>query len=159
MTTGFDWVHIPFLSPIESPVVISQIQTHTGADWVKTRHQSVTGTGFDIKMEEDGMDSGHNTEIFGFLALPAGLGSTGFLKYEAIATPTAVTHEPYQVDFTAGFETVPSVFGGMATYFGTDPSHTRLFRPATADSAMVYVEEETCTDAEVKPRCFFVQFS
>jgi hypothetical protein len=32
---GLEWAQAPFYSPIESPAVVTQVQTHTGGDWTK----------------------------------------------------------------------------------------------------------------------------
>ena len=82
-----------FDSPISNPVVISMIQTHTGGNWVKTRQRSVTPGGFQMKQEEDGMDAGHNTEVYGWMAVPAGVGDMFGAAYEAIVTPDVVTRK------------------------------------------------------------------
>ena len=84
---------MPTAGPIQNPTVVSQIQSHTGGDWFKTRHQAVTSAGFQIKQEEDGLDIGHNTEVYGWIALPKGTGSIGGLDYEAIVTPNTVTRK------------------------------------------------------------------
>ena len=47
-STGFDWLTVTFDRAVPNPVVISQIQSHTGGDWVKTRHQSISRTGFHV---------------------------------------------------------------------------------------------------------------
>jgi hypothetical protein len=60
-------VQAPFYSPIESPAVVTQVQTHTGGDWTKTRRQAVTNDGFRVKLEEDGVDTTHNQEMFGWM--------------------------------------------------------------------------------------------
>ena len=80
-----------FTNPITNPVVISQIQSHTGGDWVKTRHQGVNPNSFQVKQEEDGLDIGHNTEVYGWIAITKGSGDLGGLNYEAIVTPDVVT--------------------------------------------------------------------
>jgi hypothetical protein len=144
---GLEWVQAPFYSPIESPVVVTQVQTHTGGDWTKTRQQAVTNDGFQIKLEEDGADTTHNQEMFGWMAMSAGVGTVGGLRYEAIATPAAVTHEPYDIDFTQKFHS-PAIFGCIATYNGGDPAHLRQFSPLGNRGAQVFVEEDTCSDAE-----------
>ena len=82
-----------FTNPITNPVVISQIQSHSGGDWVKTRQKAVNTRGFQVKQEEDGLDIGHNTEVYGWIALPKGTGSIGGLDYEAIVTPNTVTRK------------------------------------------------------------------
>jgi len=137
-----------FDSPISNPVVISMIQTHTGGNWVKTRQRSVTPGGFQMKQEEDGMDAGHNTEVYGWIAVSSGAGSVGGSTFEAIVTADAVTHNPYTVSYSASFSQQPAVFGAMQTFDGGDPSHLRLEQTGSS-SCKVFVEEETCSDAEL----------
>ena len=62
--------------------MVTQVQTHTGGDWTKTRQQSVTAAGFQIRLEEDGADTTHNQELFGWLATSSGSGVVGGLRYE-----------------------------------------------------------------------------
>ena len=134
---------------VPNPVVISQILSHTGGDWVKTRHQAVTSAGFQMKQEEDGLDIGHNTEVYGWIVLSEGGGDFGAgMLYEAIKTPDVVTHNPYEVTFSASFAGAPAVFAQMQTFDGGDPSHLRLEQTGSS-SCKVFVEEETCSDAEL----------
>ena len=148
-STGFDWVSFRFTRPLENPVVVSTIQSHTGNDWCKTRQRSVSNDGFHLKVEEDGLDVGHNTEMFGWVAITAGTGRIAGTVYEAIVTPDAVTHDPYFVRFSAGFRSPPGLFSSMHTYDGTDPAHMRQAM-LSAQGAQLWVEEESCTDAEVR---------
>ena len=147
--TGLDWFDVSFITPITNAVVVSTIQTHTGGDWCKTRQRSVTDAGFQARIEEDNLDGGHNTEITGWIAIPAGTGVVSGSTYEAIVTPDEVTHQPYDVRFTAGFYALPALFGAMHTYDGGDPSHMRQTTPVTMLGATIFVEEETCTDSEL----------
>jgi len=82
-----------FSVPITTPTVISMIQSHTGGNWAKTRQRSSTNAGFQMKQEEDGMDAGHNTEVYGWIAITKGSGDLGGLNYEAIVTPDVVTRK------------------------------------------------------------------
>ena len=125
-STGFDWLTITFTDPVDNPVVQSQILSHTGGDWVKTRHRNIAATGFQVKQEEDGLDIGHNTEVYGWLAMSKGTGNLGGLVYEAIVTPNTVTHNPYDVQFSTEFTRMPSIFGNIHTFNGADPSHLRM---------------------------------
>ena len=148
-STGFDWLDVEFSAPIENAVVVSQIQSHTGGDWVKTRQRSVSRTGFQVKLEEDGGDNGHNTELYGWVAVHAGAASIGGVAFEAIRTPNAVTHEPYEIIFASTFEERPAVFSSMQTFNGRDPAHLRLTSAATASGCSIFIEEETCSDDEL----------
>ena len=127
--------------------MVTQVQTHTGGDWTKTRQRSVSPTGFQIRLEEDGSDSTHNQELFGWIAMTQGRGSVGGLRYQAIATPAEVTHVPYDVAFQQKFRG-PAIFGSIATFGGSDPAHLRQFSPLGNRAAQIFVEEDTCSDAE-----------
>ena len=104
--SGFDWITIAFTSPITDPIAVTQLQTRTGGDWVKTRQRNVNAQGLQARMEEDGLDSGHNTEVFGWIALSTGAARLGGLTFEAIKTPDQVTHNHYDVVFSAVFGAV-----------------------------------------------------
>lgn len=100
-------------------------------------------------MEEDGLDNGHNQETFGFLVMNRGTGTLGSVKYEAIATLSNVNEEPYLIRFVSPFVGVPGLFGSIATFNGGDPSHLRQRTPVSPSRASIFIEEESCTDAEV----------
>jgi len=92
LESGFKWVDVRFPDGIFSaqPLVLSQVQTFHGPNWVTTRHRTVSPTGFGMAMEGAGMTSGHMTEEIGYLAVPAGGGSLHGLGYEARITRTVV---------------------------------------------------------------------
>ena len=102
-----------------------------------------------------------NEETVGWAAFQAHHGSLGEVLYEAGSTPLQVTHEPYTINFNGFFRFVPSFFGSIASYHGTDTSELRFsmveangpnagsrpesVRPAiTPSSATIFIEEETC---------------
>ena len=158
------WVDVAFATPISDPVIVSQIQTHNGGQFCKTRQRNASPTGFQITLEEDGADDAHYQETFGWLAMEptwgvAQLNAVDYdcdadhchrpqLRYMALNTPNAVTHEPYDVDFSAaGFSEIPAVFGSMLTFNGGDPAALRRLE-TTASGSQIFVEEETCSDDE-----------
>ena len=88
--------------------------------------------------------------MYAWFALPKGSGELGGLNYEAIRTPDAVTHNPYDINFAVSWDAPPPVFGAMQTFDGSDPSHMRQGAAGTTTSGVqVFVEEETCTDSEM----------
>ena len=141
------WVDAVFNPPIQNPVCLSQIQSHNGGDFCKTRQRNASPNGFQITMEEDGYDTRHKQETYGWVALPAATGVLGPLHYQALNTPDAVTHTPYPVPLSGGFRTAPAIFASMQTFDGGDPSALRRTDTSTT-SVSVFVEEETCTDLE-----------
>ena len=69
--------------------------------------------------------------------------------FEAVLTPNAVTHQPFTIRFATVFEQPPAVFSSMQTFNGGDPAHLRLTSAATASGCSIFIEEETCSDAEL----------
>ena len=55
-------------------------------------------------MEEDGLDTAHNQETIGWIALSAGTDVLGGLAYEAIITDASVTHIPHEIIFSQSFQ-------------------------------------------------------
>jgi hypothetical protein len=136
---------IPFATPISNPVVISQVQTHTGGDWVKTRHRNVRSAGFDAKIEEDSLDTGHNTEVVGWFAVESGIGVLNEIHYEAQVTPEVVSDSPYPVSWSAQHASLaPGLFAQMQTFNEGAPAHIRQ-RQITQNQAQIFVEENGCT--------------
>ena len=152
---NFNWKTVKFPSAINNPIVMTQVQSHSGNDWVKTRMRKINNKQFQFKLEETGIDKAHNKENVGWVAIPkAGMsnlaGQGGMrLKYQAIKTGKAVTHAPYQVKFASGFKSNPVILTAMQTFAGGDPTHMRI-RKLSKGSVHVNCEEEQCSDREVK---------
>ena len=117
-------------------------------------------TGFEVALERDtdtdengggvANSRDHGIEAIGWAAFQHGKGSIGGDLYQASITESVVTHDPSTggIALCAGFASPPLFFGNMATHHGSDSAEVRLSGAVTADSASVYVEEETCNDDE-----------
>ena len=113
--------------------------------------------GFQISLEEDiaiswGVrsgqgDTGHKQEKFGWIALPAGSGQLGTLRYAAVSIP-AITHELLTVPFQTDFATKPGVFGSLTTLHGQDSCALRRTGTTIRDTE-IFIEEEMCSDEEM----------
>ena len=67
-----------------TPAILSQSQTANDTDFVKTRQQSASATGFQVGLEEgEGDDGVHGTETIGYVAMDQGIGTWSGMKYEA----------------------------------------------------------------------------
>jgi hypothetical protein len=144
------------------PVVLTQVMSSYGANFVNTRQQQVDSDHFLVALEEVGSfagtpdtgqddtigTQGHtNVEKVGWVAFEPAVGNFGTRNFEAGHTPESVTHEDYAIKFQQQFDAAPRFFARMATYYGTDSSQVRHTGAATK-GVSVHVEEETCTDAE-----------
>ena len=133
---------------------MSQIQTHNGGDYVKTRQKDISATGFNVKMEEDIGDKGHAKESIGWLAITTSRGHLSGLKYSA-SVWGGVTHSQRSVRLSYGWSTRPLIFGSIASFAGSDPCELRLpslvqekIGKKTYTTANIFVEEDTCVDSE-----------
>ena len=84
--------------------------------FVKTRQQSASETGFQFRLEQIDETSGASAELVGWAAFASGAGSIGGLDYEAVMTAQSVTHDDFDVSFSAStFATkVPMHFASAA---------------------------------------------
>jgi len=145
---GFE--SVSFATPFASaPVVMTQVQTFNGPDFVTTRQRNVTATGFEVALqEEEVLNSGaHATETVGYLAIAAGSGTWSGNAYQAGRSADSLTDSFSPVNYEAGlFGSAPRLLASLG-FDGVDPAHLR-FRNATAAGVQLKVEEEQSFDAE-----------
>ncbi|MFK8186436.1 MAG: SdrD B-like domain-containing protein [Phormidesmis sp.] len=133
----------------ETPVVLSQIQTSNGRDFVRTRQHSATDKSVQIGMEEQEnlRSSGHAEETIGYIAIETAENSTwNGIDYEAGRTGNTVTHN-WQ---TLNFETTlnqPQLLASLSTYNGLDATGIR-YQNLSTGSVQLRVEEDTTLDEE-----------
>ncbi len=142
----------------ESPVVFSQVQTTHGSDFVRTRQQAATASGFQVGMEEEEKkkDSGHTTESVGWLAIESGSGTWGGLTYQVGQTGDTITHNWESVGFS-GFTSAPNFLASLASYDGSDSAGVR-YRNLHHTSVEIKVEEDTSADSETSHTSEIVSF-
>jgi hypothetical protein len=139
------------------PVVISQVMSYLGSNWVKTRQQQGDSTFFLVAMEEvdadptgwAGTQAHTNMEMVGWIAFEEGSGNLGTRDYEAKLT-SGVTdvRKPSNVKFAGQYSAAPRFFASINTYIGTDSSELRQSSDPTAQGTTLVIEEEICSDAE-----------
>lgn len=153
LMTGFEWRNVQFEIPHPDPIVLTQVQTYHGHDWVTQRLRRVSPDGFQVRQEEDGTDGSHLSEMLGWVAFSNGAGwfdvrQQRMLDYHAIRTSQSLTSEPYTISFGGEFSHTPALFGSLQTHTGGDPSHLRYSATGVA-ACTAFVEEEQCSDQEV----------
>jgi serralysin len=145
------WETVNFDADFDSnPVVMSQIQTLNGADFVRTRQDNITENGFLVGMEEEEANatSGHANETIGYMAMSGGSGNWSGLNYTAGYTGDRITDAWGTVNFGAGFTQTPQILASLATYDGADPAGIRR-RSLNNNQVQFKVEEDTSADAEM----------
>lgn len=134
----------------DTPAILSQVQTKNGGQFVRTRQRSGSVDGFRLSMEEEEAlkYSGHVTETVGWLAIEPGSGELGDIQYQAGHTGKVVNHNGYTLDFEPKFESEPSLFASLASFYGGDSAGLR-YNNLNESQVRIILEEEQSLDAEI----------
>ncbi|MEM8721925.1 MAG: hypothetical protein AAGE84_21950 [Cyanobacteria bacterium P01_G01_bin.39] len=132
------------------PVVLSQVQTQNGDQFVRTRQNQASVDGFSLSLEEEEAlkNSGHATETVGWLAIEAGKGDWGELNYQAGHTGRRVDHRPAKINFSQEFNEQPSLFASVASFYGGDAVGLR-YQNISSTQAEILLEEDQSWDSEI----------
>ncbi len=126
-----------------APVVLAQVSSDNDAQPVVERVKSVDAGSFSLRLsEEEAADQIHATETVDFIAIEAGTGAS----LSVGKTGTTVTHVPSEIPNDGIDEFL--FLADMQSTKGADTAALRA--TSTADSASVFVEEETSKNAETK---------
>ena len=133
-----------------APLVFTQVMTIRENVGVTTRHQSITPTGFEVRVqEEQAADRIHLAETIGWMAIMPGRRNFNGSMIEAGITENTVTHLQHGISFQSNFTTKPVFLAQMQSHFGGDPATVRR-TTLTNRSASIFLEEERSFDAEVE---------
>ena len=146
------WENVGFSNDfIDTPVVLSQVQTNNEHQFVRTRQRNASIDGFSVTMEEEEAlkNSGHASETIGWLAIDSGSGDWDGLTYQADSTGDAVTQKWYELDLE-NFTNTPNLLGSIASYDGRDPSGLRYreIGGANGSTIEIKIEEDQSFDSE-----------
>ncbi|RRJ30149.1 hypothetical protein [Halocatena pleomorpha] len=132
----------------DSPVVLSQSQTHNGSDAIVTRNSDVHSDGFAVRLqEEEGQDGGHALEAVGYIALERGTVELAGTTFEVGRTPNDVTHEWSQIRFQTARNDAPVFLADMQMFNGSDPCSIR-YQNLNRTGVDVRIQEEQSGDDE-----------
>lgn len=131
-----------------APVVLSQVQTFNGSDFVVTRQTGVTASGLSVALqEEEALNSGtHATETIGWIAIEAGSGSVDGLRWLS-AQGSAITDADTLLSFGTDLGPHALAVAGVSSFAGADTGWTRG-AGVSGTGFTVSVEEDTSLDAE-----------
>lgn len=115
----------------EAPVVMLQIQSDNGPDWIIARVGEVSETGFSYTVQEaESQDGLHPHEIIGYAAIDAasadGLVDWNGIASQAFSTDRTVSDQPTAFVFAEELGLDPIVSGGLSSFYGPDPANLRL---------------------------------
>ncbi|NLS93660.1 MAG: cadherin-like domain-containing protein [Planctomycetaceae bacterium] len=157
--TNQNWSTLYFPSKFDDqPVVLSQVQTANGSSAVVTRHRASSGSGFEVRLqEEESNDGTHSVETVGYLAMTQSGGSLSGIDYEAFVISDVFTDAWQKL----GSHNSSVLVAGVQSNYGTDPIGMR-FRSSLFTGTEVRLEEETSKDSEtghVTEQIAYVTFS
>ena len=145
------WELINFASHFtEAPVVLSQVQSAAGQVFLKTRHNQITPSGFDLALEQEelvGMQ--HPSETVGYLAIRQGSGTWNGMLFEADRTASVVTDQWYTQDFEIAYGSAPHFLSSLTTYNSSDNAQVR-YTNLDGSTVQLKVEEDTTRDMETE---------
>ena len=135
----------------ETPVLLSQIQTHStaGASYLQTRQMSDSTSVIKLALEqEEATSEPHATETIGYMAIEPGSGVWSGMVYETATSDNAITHNWYDLAFDHYYGSEPAFLSSLATYYGYDNSHLR-YENLTPAGVQIKVTEDTTADTEL----------
>ena len=128
-----------------SPVILSQVQTNNGADFLRTRQKDAQANRFKLALEKEEGKTGYQSEQVGWLAISTGGGSWNGLNYQAGNTGNRVTDQWSTLNYD--FKQAPQLLASIGTYDGSDAAGLR-YRSLTNQKVQLRVEEDTSSDSE-----------
>lgn len=145
---GFDKIDLQKFD--STPAILSQTQTFNGGDWITTRTQEQSNSGFQLAMqEEEALNSGnHIQEKIGWLAVEQGAASDGDTLLQSSMTGREVNSDLTAIQFEESFSTAPSLIAKLGSYYGADTANLRIHEISDT-SFGVQVYEDKSLDAEI----------
>lgn len=148
--TNTGWETVNFENNFRNtPVILTQVQTDNGSDFVYTRQQNATNQGFQLAMQEEEarMKTGHATETLGWMAISSGSGNWNGNSYQAGTSGDRVTDAWSTINFSQEFEQTPQLLASMGSFDGADSAGLRS-QNLSRDGIDLKIEEEKSLDVE-----------
>lgn len=144
--TGFDTNNFDsnFASP---PVVLCQVASFNGSDYVITRTNNITNSSFQVAMqEEEKKDNNHATETINWCAFSQGYYIFNGIKFEC-GKVSKVGTSTKKVILNGSFTSQSQVLTKCSSYNGSDPVKSRVVSQPSLNFE-VRLQEEQSKDAE-----------
>ncbi|MEM7586739.1 MAG: FG-GAP-like repeat-containing protein [Acidobacteriota bacterium] len=149
------WATVSFTAGFsQDPVVISQVQSNNDLlngepRYVKTRHDNVTASGFQVALErQDSNTQAHGTETIGYLAIEPGSGFWGSHPFVAESLSPQVNHNFQTIEFARSLGMAPQFLASISTYNGAEAASLR-YTELKRTSVRLKVEEDTSATPDV----------
>ena len=144
------WETVSFATPFSRrPVILSQIQTHAGADFLNVRQNLGNKKQFNLALQpEEAVTNSQKAETVGYLAVESGAGWSG-LPLDAHTSSKDVNNNWYNLQFNQIYHSPPQFLSSLATSGVIDNANLR-YRKLKAGEVQIRVQEDTTADKETK---------
>lgn len=145
---GFETVEFDYKFA-DDPMVLSQVQTKNGNDFVVTRQNDIDADGFSISMQEQESlnQNAHRTETLGWIAVERGTGTTAGIDWLA-GRVGATDHSVNSIVFDGNTFEDAFVLASLSSFNGPNTAWVR--GTGFADNVLGhFVQEEQSRDAEM----------
>ncbi|MEA2115043.1 MAG: hypothetical protein U9P36_06640, partial [Thermodesulfobacteriota bacterium] len=139
-----NWVHVDFTRTFANPVVIARLVSKNGNDPCVVRIDSVTGAGFDLRLQEyEYLDGTHVVEQVSFIIMEAGHYTLADgTQLEAGSMTIQATSAYDQVRLNGQFTTTPVVITSIASVNGENGVTARIRKVDPAGFGCKLQEQE-----------------
>ncbi len=144
------WQECVFSGSFDSvPALFTQVMSDHDDAAVVTRHNTVTASGFQLKlMEEEAADGAHGSEMVGYLAIEHGQGDFGDVAFEAWSTTSGVDKRWHALDYGSNYADPPVFLAGVRSANDLDPVALR-YRYVGDSGVQVRLQEERSANNEM----------
>jgi len=131
-----------------APVVITAVSTYHGADAVSTRVRKVSINGFELRMQEQELNSQrHTSETISYIAWEPSSGTVGDLTFEVEKTDDVISDGWQTIVYNETFMNPPVFLADMQTIDGGDTANLR-WQNKDFYGINVKIAEEQSRDSE-----------
>jgi hypothetical protein len=148
LSATHDWQSVELPNLVGTPVVLAQVTSRAEPSAVTTRLRNVTGTGFEVRLQEEEANDGyHAAETVSYVAVQTAIGVTAGLPFQVGLTSDSVQHTVTTVTFSQAFDAPPVFLANLQTADGGDPAALR-YRSLSKTGGTVFIEEDQSQDSE-----------
>ena len=109
-----------------APVILAAVTSTNEADAVVVRMKNISNTTFQYRLQEqESNPKAHAMETVAYIAWEPSVETIDGLTFEVNATPKAVKHQLYPIEFAAPFTESPVFIADMQTVYGGDTANLR----------------------------------
>lgn len=145
---GFKTISYSSLFP-SKPIVLAQIGTYRGSNWVVPRTKNIGRRSFQFTMQEEEKNNNlHTWEYISWCAFSRGTYNFQNKKFECYSV-NKVKERQKRINYLSKFSSIPNLLTRCSSFNGKDPSNTRVIKNEKKFFTS-FIQEEKSKDNEIK---------